>query len=697
MSSEDDLNETQNEYDISMELPIFPPSIPLQRTNTVAYTDTDDILTQRDDVFEYEQPETTSYNTRLSAALGALQTIAQYVDEQNKSGSVINLHIITFNYDVYVHHNNCNTSNNDFITHLQNTTRPSGCTNFTKPNETFVEMSQSLTSQGKKVVSLFLTDGYSTDFDDQPIDKCVQYDIGIGIGKLGDVDMNTVDKISKKSIQHNNKKGIEESIISNLFDNITSLQQNQTIVLYVPKSIRIITDKPHRIEKVTGKMIATKSEQSPIVATCYDDESFTIINVKSANKTLNVAIDVIIVLDISESMSVLISDKHDTDMIGDTHVKPDIVHTDTSHLIRDIDEEFECESVFDNSEEKISLDGVFEYIKYCFDFENIDQFFDETFVFENTSDLVVTADISIATEFDGISLFQTIQPVHDDYKLNLLQKVNKLDMAINKTLHTQSYMLYRSFIHELYSYVKNRLFKNEMTTVMKHIELIDPSHHKYFLLCANINYLFCSISTVSEYGNAYFDHNFDRGVQLSIGICKEVTTVCTPGPLSLQRTCTQSEQHATQSEEIVEKAIIDGNQCCICLYEKKQIVYSCGHLATCKSCNDQYLYGNNANKPSLVESGQNFNVITLPNKCCPICKTNINGYIEINKVYKKCVTSECYGIPMIMHLDCKQITYCEPCWSKQLCVKKTTSKKRKIPRIRCACGEDIHQFVRVHI
>lgn len=51
---------------------------------------------------------------------------------------------------------------------------------------------------------------------------------------------------------------------------------------------------------------------------------------------------------------------------------------------------------------------------------------------------------------------------------------------------------------------------------------------------------------------------------------------------------------------------------------------------------------------------------------------------------------------MIMHYDCKQVVYCEPCWTKQLCVTKAHGKKRKIPRIQCVCGKDIDKFVKVH-
>jgi hypothetical protein len=349
-----------------------------------------------------------------------------------------------------------------------------------------------------------------------------------------------------------------------------------------------------------------------------------------------------------------------------------------------------CESVFDKPIILLPSNLTTTFIKYVFNFESIDQFFDEVFEIDETSVIYVSIEI------DGTFVAQPIHIIYGGPKVQLLSEINKLEMAVNKTCNVILYPLYRSFIHELYSYTKNKLFREKIALILESTMALDASCHKYHLLCAKINYLFCSISTVSEYGAAQFDVNFDRGKQLSVGMCREVSEIAAPIPIQMQRSCTQSEQTAVYSESVADQVIQDGTHCCICLSNSKNIVYSCGHLATCVDCNDLYLYGETSQQPSLIDDGSIIHAITLPDKVCPICKTKINGYIKIKKIYKTCASHECNGIPMIMHLDCKQVIYCEPCWSNQLCVDKTPGKKRAIPRIQCVCGEEIQQFVKVH-
>lgn len=588
-----------------------------------------------------------------------IEQIAKVIEIENMSKSNIRLHVIKFNMVAYLHSKNANESSKEFIEMLN--LCPDDCTDFMCAKICFQELVSTFQS---RYISLFLSDGIHNAINTN-VDFSKTYDYTVGIGDDSDLDIDNLKSLGNNYFQSIKKNDIENFIIGNIFSDINTTYEDMRISIYVPSYITI--DSATSIVHELCDVIPTDINTIPI--------NYTLSKTQNNNLSITIQphfehqtienLDVVLIVDESASMDNEIYDETNIKMpIPDNIVQAletstieqqtyDIYTTDTS-------------SVFDEDEDVINYGN--KYVKYTFPvLHKVDKFYRLNTLLLNCCD---TDKFVIEIEINGVVSRKTIVIENEDIdNINICEELIIIEKAINKINNMDFSLQRRHYIRELYGYVNNKIYKENINTIIENFYMpSDPDVHKYILLIQHIEMLYNSIMTVGERGHEMYNNvNLDSlQHEISTRICRQITQ-------------TQSDTVTNSVQTVLEK------DCIICYTKQKSIVYNCGHMVACKDCTMTMMYGDQANDSALYNDINDF-----PESLCPVCRQTITGYMELNITDFKCCVSGCILSPTIICCECKDLIYCKSCWNKEI---RNASNKKKRKRLECKCGNNITKYI----
>ena len=193
-------------------------------------------------------------------------------------------------------------------------------------------------------------------------------------------------------------------------------------------------------------------------------------------------------------------------------------------------------------------------------------------------------------------------------------------------------------------------------------------------------------------------------------------------PMALTRalSATVSSQYSQSAPEPNDTPEIDTDKydtsldvCMMCSYEKREVVYGCGHICACIKCTKQVLFDIDpeieintqprsvltaaASVPSPMEDdipfplpplGRQYTNYQDYGRKCPICRKQVESVRQLliidenkDKMYK-CIEKDCINLSSRVSEDCHHLTFCDRCW-----------KKHKIANtLNCKCGVPITKY-----
>lgn len=642
------------------------------------------------DFFQLTQEDSITTQTKCDMLKEIIEQIACLIEDENYQGSTIRLHVITFN--VYAHtYSKNDTPYKQFIEEIN--LYPSDCTDFRCARKKYDKLAQTFTSDN---ISLFLSDGKHNSGDrnlvlDQP------YDYTVGVGDDLDLDVDNLQGLGKEYFQSTNKTDIENFIIGSIFSGVQSCFNNVSISIYVPSYVELDTNDEM---EYTLHSYLPKDEGTM---------SFTV-NFSRSNDTVGLSIAPIFIHNVVENLDVTLIVDESASMDERIHSEarisipsPDICNYEQQNCsvqspesqssdIRIMEEENAmrndefntnidqvmynhisdvytdvAQSVFDTEPENNSYGR--RYVKYTFNIDKMDRYYKLFTVLNNTTsgtNVVIEIDNNDVITRKKYNIGTTMM-----YTIRACEEIVKIERAINKIVNMEKCKLRKEYIRELYAYISNEEYKDDMESELR-ICCDMTEKHKYNTLISHVNMLYDSIMTVGERGHEYYNGNNLGSLQreVSTRICRELT---------------QSQQSQSEAITVNDKAIEVEKDCIICYDHPKSIIYNCGHMVNCKSCAMRLLFEDFVDKPAIYNTIQSF-----PYRHCPLCKEKITGYVELQNNDFNCCISGCVMPPTIICCKCKKLIYCKSCWNNKI-RKVNRSKKRK--RIVCTCGEDMEKYI----
>lgn len=653
----------------------------------------------------------------VSDTIKQLFDFIQYLNEQNTDNEFdTKVHIITFNLQSYTY---------DDIQHFNpKIFEPYDGTDFKAPIQAFNFLKQTLRPD-TNIISMFLTDGFHN--SRYPFSNEKMYNYAIGISENQDAN-SLLNKIADKVYIKNDKKDLEETLISSIF---TKMQSNISvkISLIIPLHIIIKTSLKYKKTFLKSYDKNITPDNIPVLLSLNKKDSTTLLNIKQQIiNTTNQNTDVIFVVDISGSMNNTIYDTSiptlpNSNVTIDTDYDNSIILSDEEEINNDEEEindnnnneendnsiirnllssfidadntctfniqETDIPSVFDKieSDNNSSLDTM---CKLELLIDQLDKYSSYNILFEN---ITTSDEIFIEIEYNDSIYVQSYNLANCESHKDLINFKSELIIIDNalKTIFnlTQSYIGLKSiYIRELYSYINNTIHKSNICILILTLKTQYPNlieYHVYDSIIMQINMLYGTICTVKEFNYPRLFINNDL-------LEREISTrVC--------RGLTQSNQTQSEPLEIANKESITLNkECILCCDNNREIIYNCGHIVACETCTQYLLYENDTDKPIIDRDRHGTYARDAPEKkSCPVCRQKITGCIKISTTDFQCSTDGCIMMPSIICCDCKSPTYCETCWSTHIKETNNATKKGKRKHtndIICKCGTVMEKYIK---
>ena len=625
---------------------------------------------------------------------------------------------------------------------IKNNLTPNGSTNFFAVNQAHDYLNGALTKLNGRTISYLMSDGEHSIshgqqheygrhklFDRSDLTK--SFDFSLGIGQKSQYDEPLLQFYGNQFIAGNSSEIVHDSIIGDTFGCTTLLAEGVEINIYascdkinsnhnVVSTTYDVTIDEHEFKipeklfsgqlqnnlcKINGTGLEIKPLNEDLVFIFYVDISHSMCDsVASADFTFPKNISRILLSELNDVSTD--SNKADVSILlesdkSDTIKKRKVTETNYVEIVSR-HRTLKNDTIFN----KFTLSKISKFNTYDEVFFSLSSLCDNVYVeIISKSSCNLTGENTISTtKFklpDGsfteseINLSALYFDILEDFNI-IMDLKTQLDIKLdNKELMDKI----KSDIRDLGLKVGSSNFNIQSKRISKST---NPTRLEIYYL-ALISHIIKLVSSCKKRSERLLDLMDNTPLVLQRSVSSAVSRQYSTQGYSLD--CTQSI--AVDDQYDVEET----DKCNVCYEGLKEVLYDCGHCLTCKKCTKHIFFNINEDNETIPEIKLSLdklnNIDLMPqnlpllansrsqtdpnnyNKCCPMCRADINNAKIINHTSTenvfKCITDNCTNKSYYLSSDCSHLTYCSYCW------KNNKSEGKLI----CKCGQPITKYCKI--